>query len=178
MRPGTTALLLVILYGVTASADDFSYVSDEELVEELAQRQQDVARTTNRLNQLTQSETAALTELDRARIAEKEIENLVAKRAAVFYRISRHGGSLRYLLGASSPTGLLKRLSHMRHLLHSSLESRRQAGLSLAEAKNRLATIRQQKISAQTMLTMSVEARDELLSEQLRRNTTTEVAVR
>lgn len=167
------AVIFVVLAGVkTAQANDLQYVSETDLANEVKSRKSDIARTKLRITSLTQLEFDAHGELGRADTEVKRIEVLVTVRAKMFYRLHRNGGTLRYLMGSSSAVELLKRLGELRHLLQSCLESRKQAGIRLAKADNKLVSIKKEKQTAVLMLSMLEQTLDELRSEQARRNGT------
>ncbi len=164
-------MILVVLVGtITAQANDLQYVSETDLTTEVKSRKSDIARTKLRIASLTQLEFDAHGELGRADTEVKKIEVLVTVRAKMFYRLHRNGGTLRYLMGSSSAVELLKRLGELKHLLQSCLESRKQAGIRLAKADNKLISIKKEKQTAVLMLSMLQQTLDELRSEQIRRN--------
>ncbi len=168
----------VMISSGSSHTEDLAYVSDEELSSELTGRQNDIARTRSRLSSLAADELRALQELTDARTDAKHIQELVTARAVLLYRLSQSGGSLRYLLGSSSASDLLKRLGLLRRLLREGLESQRQSGLRLAEAENRLDGIRREQTEARSMLALLEEALGEILAERASRGATQQQVVR
>lgn len=164
--PRLAVLVALLAASLPSRADDPEYISAEELTNEVKRREEDISRTNARIAALGESERDTAMELDRARTEAAKIEVLVTARAKLFYRLHRNGGTLRYLLGASSPTGVLKRLGELRYLLESGLEARKQAGMRLAGAENALATVQAETIAAKEMLSMLEKTLRELRSEQ------------
>lgn len=171
--PLRTVCLVVVLAACWSSqANDLEYASKSDLANEVRNRKTDIARTKARIASLAQAEIDAISELSRADGEVKKIEALVTVRAKMFYRLHRNGGTLRYLLGSSSAMELLKRLSDLKHLLQSCLESRKQAGIRLAKADNTLDSIKKEKQTATAMLSMLEQTLDELRNELARRDGT------
>ncbi len=168
LRPATL-LAIALAFAGASRADDLTYVSDEELIEEVENRKADILRARARMTSLEGEEVCAREELENASANSKHTETLVAARARLLYRLSRNGGSLRYLLGSTSATQLVKRLDILKRLVRDGLLSQRQAGLRLADAENKLEEIRQSLRDAAALLTILEEAQGELVAEQKRR---------
>jgi hypothetical protein len=146
--------------------DAEEYISIDELEEEINNRREDIARTDYRLSTIEKAEIAAEAELARSRDHGADIEHQVIIRAKALYRMSRNGGTLRYLFGASSPVDLLKRLSELRRLLIESLEARRQAGHRIVQAERRVESLAEEREAAFQMKAMLTEALAELEDRQ------------
>lgn len=160
------ATVLMLLFALSpAVADDLDYVTDKELKTEIVERGEDLKRTKIRLAALAEKEQTASSELLAARKAIVEIETHTAARVRAFYRMSRHAGTLKFLLDADSPTAAIRRITTLRRLLIDALEARRRAGLRIVEAEKLLSRIREDKISAGLMLDMLQEAYDSRLKE-------------
>ncbi|MCP4675635.1 MAG: hypothetical protein GY854_09055 [Deltaproteobacteria bacterium] len=159
----------VLAVAGTSRADDLAYVSDKELTEEIENRNADISRARSRMTSLASEEIRAREELRHANINSEHTETLVAARAKLLYRLCRNGGSLRYLLGSTSATQLVKRLDILRRLVRDGLLSQRQAGFRLADAQNKLEEIRQSLRDTSALLTTLEEAQGELVAEQKRR---------
>jgi hypothetical protein len=159
----------LLLLAPPAAAEDEGYISGEELEAEITNRREDIARTDYRIETIVTAETAAMAELNAARGDGVTVEKQAVARARVLYRLTRGGGSLRFLLGASSPVDLLKRLSDLKRLLVEGLEARRQAGHRIAVAERRVASLREDKDAAFKMKDMLVDALTDLEAEKERR---------
>jgi septal ring factor EnvC (AmiA/AmiB activator) len=151
-------IVFYLIVTTTVSIDAEEYVSIEELEEEITNRREDIARTEYRLSTIQKAEIAAEEELARSRDHGADIEHQVIIRAKALYRMSRNGGTLRYLFGASSPVDLLKRLSELRRLLTQGLEARRQAGHRMVQAERRVESLAEEKKAAFQMKAMLTEA--------------------
>ena len=165
MKGRGLAALLALLIAATSSANDSNYISRMELSEEIASRDADIARTSARMESLIEMENLATESLDQARVQADEIEKSVIARVRLLYRLSRNGGSLRYLLGASSATEMLKRIQTLTRMVRQSLESHRQAGIVIVQAEEKLSEIRNEKKAAGGMLVNLMEARQNLVEE-------------
>jgi cell division protein FtsB len=170
MRRPLTILVAALLCCSITRADTLSYVSDSELESEAARRDADIARTRDRIALLSRKEHATLERIEKRRAEIAQIEETVSERAKLFYRLSRHGGSLRHLLGSDSDSAItkLRRLFEMRHLLITGLEDRRDAGLNLTDAEAILHRVREDTVAARQMLEQLTQARD-ALAEEIRR---------
>jgi transposase-like protein len=151
-------------------AGDLEYVSDDELAVEWKNRLGDIERTKERIDSLAEDEIQAAADLNSAKHNAKLTEDLTIARAKLFYRICRNGGSLRYLLGSSSATQLLKRLDQLKRMLQEGLTARRSCGLKLVEAESRLSEIREARAQAEEMLSMLESALQDLDREWRKRN--------
>ena len=163
------AFVCAMLTAAPAAADDLSHVSDEELAEELIARGGDIDRTTERIRVLDTEELELAVTLDEARTDVRQIEQRLAQRVELLYRLSRHGAALRYLVSAGSATELLKRLRMLRHLVVDGLEDRRRAGLRVAQLEERSRAVSDEQRRAAEMLSHLESAREDLLAEQSRR---------
>ena len=170
MKFSLILMLAIVCSMQPTTADSLRYASDEELRDELERRTGDIARTSLRLAKLGERSFRARKELDQAQQDGIAADSLAIARAGAFYKLSRQGGSFRYLLQAKSALDFLSRLATLKRLLLDSLESRRQAGLRIAAAEKRIASIREEKRAAEKMHLMLKEALAELQSEQARRN--------
>jgi hypothetical protein len=160
----------LVAVAATATADDLSHVSDDDLAEELIARDGDIDRTTRRIAALELEELELAISLDDVHGQVRRIEQRLVHRVALLYRLSRHGAALRYLISAGSATELLKRLRTLRHLVIDGLEDRRSAGLRAVELEGRMRAVRSDRQRADEMLEQLEMARDELLGEQARRS--------
>ncbi|HUT77772.1 MAG TPA: hypothetical protein VM285_08810 [Polyangia bacterium] len=158
-----------LLAAAGAAAEDFSFVSDDELAGELAARQADLERTRARLRAIEAELDTAREELDSARRAAGEIEMHLAARASLLYRLSRHGGALRYLLGSGTGTAALQKIATLKRLVRGSLEQRRDAGLRLAELEERIEAAGAERMTASELELRFEAAREELEAERARR---------
>ncbi len=154
----------------SAASDDLRYTSEEELNEELESRQGDVTRTQERLDQLRDQASEADLALREAQRDGEVAEKLAVERARTLYKLSRQGGSVRYLAKATSAVDFLARLATLKRLMVDSLQARRQAGLRIAEAQKRLASLREEEDAARNMHRMLEEALAELEREKARRS--------
>lgn len=172
-KPLFKIITLFALCSITVriSADETEYASDEELLNEILSRQADIERTRERIESLAQNEILTLAEIHAAKRDVEHVQTLTIQRAKLFYRLYRNGGSIRYLLGSSSATQLLKRLRLLRLILMEGFEAGRSAGLRLAEAQSALEETQKKKSEAQKMLKMLEDAFQDLFREQQRRNT-------
>jgi hypothetical protein len=152
------------------AADDLSHVSDAELESELAARDQDIARTATRIQNLTEREAENTAAMDTARMETLEIDRALAERAAFLYRLGRRGAAFRYLVGAPSSSAFLKRYATLRRLVIVLLEARRNAGVRLAGVEAALEKTRAELQMAQSMMSQLEEARLELTGELARRS--------
>jgi hypothetical protein len=162
-------LVCIALAAAPAVADDLAYVSDEELAAELISRSGDIERTVQRIRALDTEELEVAVSLDESRTQVREIEQRLARRVELLYRLTRHGAALRYLFSAGSATELIKRLRILRHLVIDGLEDRRRAGLRVTELEERSQAVRDEQRRASQMLADLEAARDDLLAEQSRR---------
>ncbi|MBW2276836.1 MAG: hypothetical protein JRF63_05045 [Deltaproteobacteria bacterium] len=162
-------LVCAVLTAAPAAADDLSHVSDDELSEELTARSGDIARTAERIHVLDTEELEIAVSLDEARTQIRQIEQRLAQRIELLYRLSRHGAALRYLMSAGSATELLKRLRTLRHLVIDGLEDRRRAGLRVAQLEERSRAVSDEQRQAAEMFLHLESAREDLLAEQSRR---------
>lgn len=160
-RQSMAAAALLVCMGALFAETSFSldeeekqYISKEEQEEEIRRRNNDIMRTTSRLESLSLEEMEAQTNLEYAKAEAQQIEDKVIDRVKIFYRLYRNGGSVRYLLGASSITQFLRRLGELRYLLKNGFENQRQAGLRLAQADSRLEDIQKDKQAALEMLSI------------------------
>lgn len=158
-------LALSVPIAAPLAADGLTFVSAEELADEIAARDEDIDRTRRRIEALEESARRALEDIDRAARRLRGVERKLEDKVALLYRLSRHGHALRYLLGAGSPTELLQRLGTLRRLVLHSLEERRRAGMELAAAEGRLAAAKEGRRRAEEMLTRLRRARRELVAE-------------
>jgi hypothetical protein len=166
IRLAVTALAAsMALIAARAVADDLSHVSDAELAAELSAREQDIARTTERVQSLTEREGGDVAALDTARMEVLEIDRSLAERAGFLYRFGRRGAAFRYLLGAPSASELIRRYATLRRLVVALLEVRRSAGVRLAETEAALEKTRAERQMARVMLSQLEEARAELEQE-------------
>ena len=161
------------LVAARAVADDFSHVSDSELAAELSARDQDVARTTARVQSLAEREGGDAAAIDAARMEALEIDRSLSERAGFLYRLGRRGAAFRYLVGAPSASVFLRRYATLRRLVVTLLEARRGAGARLAEAEAALEKTRGELQMARAMLSQLEEARIELAEELSRRSQNT-----
>ncbi len=167
MRRCLLVCLALLILTPSVKAEE-GYISLDELEDEIARRREDIARTDYRISAVTTEENSALTELGNARADGAVVEQQAIVRARVLYRISRNGGSLRYLLGADSPVNLLKRLSDLKRLLVHGLEARRQAGHRIVAAERRVSNLRDEKDAAFQMKGMLADALSDLEEEKAR----------
>jgi chromosome segregation ATPase len=162
-------LLVILLRGPVATAEDLSFVSDGELAGELAARRADLERTRGRLRAVEADLEAAREDLDAARLAAGVIEAHLAARVALLYRLSRHGGALRWLLGSGSGAAPLRRIATLKRLVQDSLEQRRDAGLRLAQLEERIEAAARERGTASELELRLEAAREELEAERARR---------
>jgi hypothetical protein len=165
LQTRTCVAMCILILSLSAEADD--YISEDDLLEEVINRKADIARTKSRIEVLKNQETNGLQELESLKTEAHRVEQIVIARTRLFYRLHRNGGSLRYLLGASSATALLRRLGELKNLMRSGLETRRQSGMRLAQAESKLQSIRDQRNNAIAMLSMLQQTLDELLKQQV-----------
>jgi len=163
------SLLLGAAFCGAVAADDLSHVADEELSQEIEARESDIARTSSRIRDLGIEEEETEASLSRARELVASTEARLSRRAAFLYRLTRSGATLRYLLASESATSFLKRVRVLEHLVVDGLESRRLAGVALAEASSHISTVREDLVRAREMLDMLEEALEELRAERGRR---------
>lgn len=168
-RAGAVLAFSMALVASRAAADDLYHVSDAELESELAARDQDIARTSERVRGLTEREAENAAAIDTARMEALEIDRALAERAAFLYRLGRRGAAFRYLVGAPSASAFLKRYATLRRLVIALLEERRAAGVRLAGAEAELEKTRAELQMAQSMLGQLEDARKELAAELERR---------
>ena len=161
--------VLFTLLSASATANEFSHVSDEELAEELIARGGDIDRTRERIRALDVEELEIAVSLDEAQSRVRLIDQRLTERVGLLYRLSRHGTALRYLVSVGSATELLKRLRALRHLVIDGLEDRRLAGLRVAQLEERLRSVGDEQQRATEMLSTLESTRDDLLAEQHRR---------
>jgi hypothetical protein len=163
-------LFAVIVFSLLVTTalpiDAEEYISIDEVEEEINNRREDIARTEYRLSTIQKAEIAAEAELARSRDHGADIEHQVIIRAKALYRMSRNGGTLRYLFGASSPVDLLKRFSELRRLLIEGLEARRQAGHRIVQAERRVESLAEEREAAFQMKAMLTEALADLEARQ------------
>jgi len=159
------ALACAALAANTVAADDLTYVSKEELTDELAARGGDIDRTVERIHALDVEELEIAVSLEEARTQLRLIDQRLSERVELLYRLSRHGSALRYLVSAGSATELLKRLRTLRHLVIDGLEDRRRVGLRVAQLEDRSQAVRDEQRRAVEMLSELESARDDLLEE-------------
>lgn len=170
MRAALALVALGVVFAATGvAADDLSYVSDEELIEELVARDGDIERTSRRIAALDLEELELAVALDEARTQVSEIDQRLVVRVALLYRLSRHGAALRYLISAGSATELLRRVKTLRRLVIDGLDDRRRAGLRVTELEGRMQALRDDQRRATEMLGQLEAARRELLNEQSQR---------
>ena len=164
---GSVFIMLLALFAPirVAAQEDLSYITDTELKSEIAEREQDMARTKARLAELNTQETSAARELDAARTGIHEAEAQASLRVRVYYRLSRNAGSLRFLLEATSPTEAIRRITTLRRLLVDALKDRRAAGLRMAAAEKAAQRIQEEETSARRMLDLLSEAHESRLRE-------------
>ena len=175
MKRGVPLFLAILFTGLPCLSEDLVYVQDNELLEEMQSRKNDIQRTADRIEKLKKREAASQDELKRANENLQRIEQSAVVRAKLLYRISRHGGSLGYLLSASSAVDFLKRLSKLKFLLVKGLEARREMGLRLAQAEKKHETILQEEREAEKLLEMLSKALSELEAERTARKSTARV---
>jgi hypothetical protein len=161
--------LFAVLALSTAGADDLSYVSDAELASEVQSRSGDIERTQARIGELQAAEARGAADLVRIRSELESNRQSLVSQARVLYRLSQRGGTVRYLLGAPSATVLLQRLHTLRRLVLSGLKAQRLSGMRLSEIEAKLADLASDRTAAGQLLSGLIEARDELVAEQLRR---------
>jgi peptidoglycan hydrolase CwlO-like protein len=171
-KPGwILSLSLLILFFVTsAKGDDLSYISDEELAEELNARQADLNRTTERIELIKAKLNAVKNEISLISAELAEIDADLASRAALLYRLSSRGKALKYLFSSNSPTAFLKRIQTLKKLITSQMDIKRETGLKLAKTEdkaNRFATDLQ---SAQNLKQEITILLNNLKEEQKRRS--------
>lgn len=169
LRPIQIAIT-AILSATVARAEDLAYVSDEELVAEIADRDNDIQRTTERIATLSLEELELAIAIDDARTQLREIDRRLAGRVGLLYRLSHSGAAIRFLVAASSATEFLKRLRTLRHIVLDGLTDRRQAGLRVAETTERLVAVREDQLRAKGMLEQLGIARDQLRAALRRRS--------
>jgi hypothetical protein len=160
--------LVAAAFASTAAADEPALVSAEELSQELAARNADIARTQTRTEALEAEAAEDAVAIDAARMESLEAERALAERAGFLYRLGRRGAAFRYLFGAPSAAAFLERYATLKRLVADLLEARRDAGAKLAEAEANLARTRSELQSARSMLSQLEEARLELLAEEQR----------
>ena len=161
-------ILVAIAFGVTSTqafTDDYSYISLEELKTEIDRRRSDVERTRSRMASLEEEKILANSELVEAEKRALEADEMVAVRAKAFYRLSRKGKAIRYLLGAQSPVQMLKRYNQLKRLMQDGIKDRQQASLRLQEAKSNVERIEREKYQAGEVLSMLEQALAELQTE-------------
>ena len=168
-RMATVTFLALAVLPLRVMPDDIQYASDVELTTELAERRQDILRTESRIASLNAEEATWKQSLIEARDADRDAELVASKRARMFYRISKQGGGLRFVLNSESVMDFMKRATLMRQLVTDGLDARREAGLRVAAAEQTLSTIREEKAAAQSMHAMLVQTFDELTREINRR---------
>jgi chromosome segregation ATPase len=152
-----------------AAADDLSHVSDAELNTEISARDQDIARTSARVDTLAAREGENAEAIDAARMEALEVDRALTERAGFLYRLGRRGAAFRYLVGAPSAAAFLKRYATLRRLVVVLLEARRDAGVRLTEAEAALEKTREELEMARAMLGELEETRAELNGELARR---------
>ena len=161
-------VLIAIALGVTSTqafTGDFSYISLEELKTEIDRRKNDVERTRSRIVALGEEKIRANSELSEAEKRALEADEMVAVRVKAFYRLSRKGKALRYLLGAESPVQMLKRYDQLKRLMQDGIKDRQQASIRLQEARSNIESIEREKYQAGEVLSMLEQALAELQTE-------------
>ena len=162
-------VLMALLIPLRAASNEFRYVSNEELADELQRRRSDVTRTEERLASLHAEVLHAEQAFRDAAAAEEKIAALVQTRARVFYRLSKDGRSLRFLLQSDEVVETLRRFTLLKRLLLEGLVARREAGMRVAAAEKRLASLKEDKNAALQMHAMLAETLAQLESEAARR---------
>lgn len=161
-------ILMAIALAITSTqafTDDFTYISQEELRTEMDRRKNDVERTRSRMAALEGERNQAFTELEDAKKRAAEADEMVAVRAKAFYKLSRKGKNIKYILGAESPVQMLKRYNQLKRLMQDGIADRNQASLRLTEAKSNIDRINQEKYRAGEVLSLLEQALDELRTE-------------
>lgn len=148
----------------------YGYVSAEELALEIDRRRMDIERTEERLARLSVREMELLSKKQLSEREAEKIKQKVILRTRLFYRLSKSGGSLRYLLGSSSATQFLKRLALLRHLLQGTLEAQRQSHLHYAKITAEIEEVTVEKTSAVQILAELQSVLAELTLEQSNRS--------
>lgn len=169
MQARALAALLALFAAASSRASDLDYISTTELAVEVARRDEDISRTSARIESLIENESFATKSLEQAKLQADEIEKAVITRVGLLYRLSRNGGSVRYILGSPSAVDTLKRIQILTRLVRQSLEAHRQAGIVVVQAEDKLNEIQNEKKTAGEMLADLMEARQDLVKERDRR---------
>jgi hypothetical protein len=157
-------VLAVSTFGVVEAAEpeNIHYASSDELKLELVKRREDIRRTEARIDALLQKERDAEWQLKTAKADGKRAEAIAMERTRIYYTITNNGGALRFILNASSVVDMLKRAALMKRLFTEGLEARREAGLRIAAAEQKLVSIQADKEAASKMYDMLKNAMKEL----------------
>ncbi len=156
MRRAWWLAMVLFLVGIPAArAGELIWVTDEEITAELASRQNDLVRTTSRIEQLGERRDALRREIDIITADLASIDNRLTARISMLYRLSRNGRSLQYLVASSSAIEFLKRMATLRRLITSELEARREVSLALSRTMD-------EAVQVETEMTGAVRFCEEL----------------
>ncbi len=164
------AAVLLLWFVDAAVADEYAYVSDQELAEELAVHQRDIGRTTQRITALN-AEIRRIEETQRAQQMEIAAQQQgLSERVRLLYRLSKSGSLARYIFGSHSAMELLRRLHTLRHVVLRDLSHLQDLHEQLARRDQRLGRLISEKRAAEQMLLAFKSAYSALTAEQAGRN--------
>jgi uncharacterized pyridoxal phosphate-containing UPF0001 family protein len=150
-------------------ADDFTYISDEELVAELHRQQEDMDRAKARLASLELDEIDTIAALEQAEKVETQAQQTIKDRIQLIYRLTHTGRIGQYLLGAESTLEIFKRLQTLKHLVIEGLEAYTLTTQKVVQLQDKLSDINREQQQSNKMLAIFEPAFGELRAEQQRR---------
>ena len=158
----------MLAVGASAAAPDNTEIAD--LNEEIAARNTDIERTIARIDQISQELRDADEQVKHSNNDLAQIDELLSERVALLYRLSRHGGGVRYLFMAETSTDFIKRVRILRRLILSELEAKRLAGMKLEESTAKQFQAKQGLKNAERMLNTLEKTKQDLTVELQRRS--------
>ena len=158
-----------VLFCGAARAQDMSYITDDELAEELTSRMDDLRRTTERIGELRDSLAAIRSEMEQIEERIEAIDNRLVRKTSMLYRLSRNGKTVQYLFTSSSAITLLKRIQTLKKIITTEMDAKRQANLELTRAADEATKAEDELAQASELLEELHLAIDDLRHERERR---------
>ena len=171
-RIAASVFLIVSIFvagGGNLKAEDYSYVTDDELSLELKARQKDLERSTGRIEQMQQELDLVEVNIEQLKKELTLIEDQLSKKITALYKLSRNGKTFQYLITSDSAIAFFRRVQMLKRVITSEMDKKVEKNTQLVKAAEKQKKLKDQISSNTLFLEELHQAINELTLEQHKR---------
>ncbi|MBN2804347.1 MAG: hypothetical protein JXR91_14725 [Deltaproteobacteria bacterium] len=151
----STLIFLIIGFSFsvkTIKAEDLSYVTDEELNEDITARTNDVIHTSKLIDEMKTSLDNSILELSDDKEKLIKINSRLNKKSIILYKMSRNGKSVQYLISSDSAITFIKRVETLKKLVTVEIKNKKEAELKIFSKEEKIKELKESIIKNSTFL--------------------------